>query len=124
MRGRDTEQGLVRHMLELARRGKGSVLLVEGEPGAGKTSLLTAAGTLVDVLEHTGATRIHLAPLTGEAQAALMRDLLGGIPDEDLADSAACAAGNPLMLTEFLRGLVDEGAVSIAAGRARLLSPR
>ena len=236
MRGRDTEQGLVRHMLERARRGKGSVLLVEGEPGAGKTSLLaaageaagaggfavatsmanelarftplaalyaalpadpasprpgespaagaqvgglqgrleelasagpaligiddvhwadpatlhvlrslpglltayplawvlargtlggdSAAGTLFDVLEHTGATRIHLAPLTGEAQAAVMRDLLGGIPDEDLADSAACAAGNPLMLTEFLRGLVDEGAVSIAAGRARLLSPR
>ena len=38
MRGRDAEQGLVRHMLERARRGKGGVLLVEGEPGAGKTS--------------------------------------------------------------------------------------
>ena len=197
-------------MLERARRGKGGVLLVEGEPGAGKTSLLAAAGeaatadgfsvaarsgestapvtqigrlqsrleelasagpalvsvddvhwadpatlhalrslpgllaayplawifargthggdpeagTLFDVLEHTGGTRTQLAPLTGEAQAAVMRDLLGGIPDEDLADSAACAAGNPLMLTEFLRGLVDEGAVSIAAGCARLLSPK
>jgi DNA-binding NarL/FixJ family response regulator len=53
-----------------------------------------------------------------------MRDLLGGIPDEGLADSAACAAGNPLMLTEFLRGLVEEGAIGIAAGRARLMSPR
>jgi DNA-binding CsgD family transcriptional regulator len=221
-------------MLERARRGKGGVLLVEGEPGAGKTSLLAAAGeaaaadglvvaasaanevasfsrlavlsaalpagpalprpraspvagapvrslqgqleelasagpalvtlddvhwadpatlhalrslpgllaayplawilargthggdpdavTLFDVLEHTGGTRAQLAPLTGEAQTAVMRDLLGGTPDDDLADSAACAAGNPLMLTEFLRGLVDEGAVSIAAGRARLLS--
>ncbi|MCW2893167.1 MAG: hypothetical protein JWO75_2656, partial [Actinomycetia bacterium] len=77
---------------------------------------------LFDVLEYTGGTRTYLAPLTGEAQAAVMRDMLGGIPDEDLADSAACAAGNPLMLTEFLRGLVDEDAVSIAAGRARLLS--
>jgi DNA-binding CsgD family transcriptional regulator len=210
MRGRDTEQGLIRHMLERARRGKGSVVLVEGEPGAGKTSLLAVAGdaaradgfsvaarsgestapvaqvgrlqsrleelasagpalisvddvhwadpatlhalrslpgllaayplawifargthggdpeagTLFDVLEHTGGTRTQLAPLTGEAQAAVMRDLLGGIPDEDLTDSAACAAGNPLMLTEFLRGLVDEGAVSIAAGCARRLSPR
>ncbi|HEX3515991.1 MAG TPA: BREX system ATP-binding domain-containing protein, partial [Trebonia sp.] len=210
MRGRDAEQGLIRHMLERARRGKGSVLLVEGEPGAGKTSLLAVAGeaaradgfavaarsgestaagaqigrlqsrleelasagpalisvddvhwadpatlhalrslpgllaayplawifargthggdpeagTLFDVLEHTGGTRTQLAPLTAEAQAAVMRDLLGGIPDEDLTDSAACAAGNPLMLTEFLRGLVDEGAVSIAAGGARLLSPR
>ena len=197
-------------MLERARRGKGSVLLLEGEPGAGKTSLLAAAGeaasadgftvaarsgestavvtsigrlqsrleelasagpalvsvddvhwadpatlhalrslpgllaayplawifargthggdpeaaTLFDVLEHTGGTRTQLAPLTGEAQAAVMRDLLGGIPDEDLTDSAACAAGNPLMLTEFLRGLVEEGAVSIAAGCARLLSPK
>jgi DNA-binding CsgD family transcriptional regulator len=80
------------------------------------------AGTLFDVLEYTGGTRTYLAPLTGEAQAAVMRDMLGGIPDEDLAESAACAAGNPLMLTEFLRGLVDEDAVSIAAGRARLLS--
>jgi DNA-binding CsgD family transcriptional regulator len=210
MRGRDTEQALIRRMLERASRGKGSVLLVDGEPGAGKTSLLAAAGdaatadgfsvaarsgesiapvaqigrlqsrleelasagpalvsvddvhwadpatlhalrslpgllaayplawifargthggdpeagTLFDVLEHTGGTRTQLAPLTGEAQAAVMRDLLGGIPDEDLADSAACAAGNPLMLTEFLRGLVDEGAVSIAAGCARLLSPK
>lgn len=234
MRGRDTEQGLVRDLLERARQGKGSVLLVEGELGGGKTSLLAAAGeaagadgfavaastanelarsaplaalyaalpsdpaspppregppggtqvgslqgrleelasvghalisiddvhwadpatlhalrslpgllagyplawilargthggdpaagTLFDVLEYTGGTRTYLAPLTGEAQAAVMRDMLGGIPDEDLADSAACAAGNPLMLTEFLRGLVDEDAVSIAAGRARLLS--
>ena len=31
-------------MLERARRGKGGVLLVEGEPGAGKTLLLAAAG--------------------------------------------------------------------------------
>jgi DNA-binding CsgD family transcriptional regulator len=208
MRGRDIEQGLIRHLLERARRGKGSILLVEGEPGAGKTSLLAAAGeaasadgfavaastanelarwargrqgrlealaaagpalisvddvhwadpatlpalrslpgllaayplawmlardthggdaaagTLFDVLEHAGGTRTCLAPLTPEAQVAVMRDVLGGTPDQDLADSAACAAGNPLMLTEFLRGLADEGAVAIAAGRARLLSPR
>jgi DNA replication protein DnaC len=44
MRGRATEQDLIRHVLARARRGKGSVLLVEGEPGAGKTSLLAAAG--------------------------------------------------------------------------------
>jgi DNA-binding CsgD family transcriptional regulator len=234
MRGRAAEQGLIRHMLARARRGKGSVLLVEGEPGAGKTSLLAAAGeaasavglavatatasdlarstllaplytppdpastrqgdgpeagapvggpqgrldelasagpalivvddvhwagpatllalrslpgllaafplawvlardthggdpeagTLFDVLEHAGGARAQLAPLALEAQAAVMRDLLGGIPDEDLADSAACAAGNPRMLTEFLRGLIEEGAVSVVAGRARLQSPR
>ncbi|MGH3211115.1 MAG: helix-turn-helix transcriptional regulator [Trebonia sp.] len=221
MRGRDTEQGLIRQMLERAARGQGSILLIDGELGAGKTSLLAAAGEaaradgfavaastaselatwagglpgrlaqlatwvrglqgqlaelaaagpalislddvhwadpatlhalrsmpgslaaypfawvlardthggdpaagrLFDVLEHAGGTRTSLAPLTLEAQAAVMRDVLGGTPDQDLADSAACAAGNPLMLTEFLRGLVDEGAISIAAGCARLLSP-
>jgi DNA-binding CsgD family transcriptional regulator len=82
------------------------------------------AGQLFEILEHEGAARVRLQPLTEEALVPLMADVLGAIPDNDLVELAACAAGNPFMLSEFLRGLLDEGAVRIAAGRANLISPR
>ena len=42
MRGREVEWGLVLDLLDGTMRGKGGVLLVEGEPGSGKTMLLAA----------------------------------------------------------------------------------
>jgi DNA-binding CsgD family transcriptional regulator len=41
--GRAAEQKAVRDLLRLAQRGRGGVLLVEGEPGLGKSTLLSAA---------------------------------------------------------------------------------
>src|SRR5277367_5057602 len=43
VRGRAAERGLVRDVLLLAQRGIGGVLLVEGEPGIGKSALLRDA---------------------------------------------------------------------------------
>ena len=43
MRGRDAEQQAVRGLLRRARQGLGGVLLVEGEPGIGKSMLLREA---------------------------------------------------------------------------------
>jgi DNA-binding NarL/FixJ family response regulator len=43
MRGRDAEQKIVRDLLRHAQHGRGGVLLVEGEPGAGKSLLLREA---------------------------------------------------------------------------------
>ena len=43
MRGREPEQKLVRDLLRRAQRGTGGVLLVDGEPGIGKTLLLRHA---------------------------------------------------------------------------------
>jgi DNA-binding CsgD family transcriptional regulator len=40
MRGREAEQKIVRDLLRRARRGAGGVVLVEGEPGIGKSLLL------------------------------------------------------------------------------------
>ena len=40
MRGRDREQKIVRDLLRRARRGRGGVVLVEGEPGIGRSRLL------------------------------------------------------------------------------------
>ena len=43
VRGRAAEQRLVRDLLLRAQRGSGGVLLVEGEPGIGKSALLRDA---------------------------------------------------------------------------------
>ncbi|MGO9505414.1 MAG: LuxR C-terminal-related transcriptional regulator [Streptosporangiaceae bacterium] len=40
MRGRDREKAVVQEMVRAAHAGRGGVLLVEGEPGSGKSSLL------------------------------------------------------------------------------------
>jgi DNA-binding CsgD family transcriptional regulator len=45
IRGRAAEQKIVRDLLMRARQGRGGVLLVEGEPGVGKSLLLRAATT-------------------------------------------------------------------------------
>src|SRR5262250_1880189 len=40
MRGRETEQKVIRDLLRQGQRGTGGVVLVEGEPGIGKSLLL------------------------------------------------------------------------------------
>jgi DNA-binding CsgD family transcriptional regulator len=48
--GRDQEIGRIQEALEEARRGRGSALLILGEPGIGKTELLrTAVGSVADM---------------------------------------------------------------------------
>ena len=43
MRGREAEQQIIRDLLRRAQRGLGGVVLVEGEPGIGKSLLLHEA---------------------------------------------------------------------------------
>ena len=237
MRGRETEWGLVLDLLASTRRGQGGVLLVQGERGTGKTTLLAAAtevagdrgfilgtshadelarfapfaqlhaampgalagpargpavtraplqtgnlrarleqlasagpvllalddlhyadpatlhalrslpcpparhpvasilarrsrggsqeaGPLFETLAHAGAARAVLQALPAEAQIAVMTDVLGNVPDADLVERARCAGGNPFLLTEFLRGLLDENAVNVTEDRAGLVSRR
>jgi DNA-binding CsgD family transcriptional regulator/tetratricopeptide (TPR) repeat protein len=78
------------------------------------------AELLFDSLEQNGASRITLGPLDMEAQVALMGDVLGAVPDAGLIDLAADAAGNPFILAEAFRGLLDEGAITMADGQASL----
>jgi DNA-binding CsgD family transcriptional regulator len=77
---------------------------------------------LFDLLEDEGATRIILGPLDPEAQTALISDVLGAVPDTALVELAVGAAGNPFILAEALRGLLDEDAITVADGRASLTS--
>jgi DNA-binding CsgD family transcriptional regulator len=80
------------------------------------------AELLFDLLERDGATRMTLEPLDHEAQVALISDVLGAVPDAKLIELAASASGNPFILTEAFRGLLDENAVTVCGGQASLAS--
>ena len=80
------------------------------------------AGLLFDLLEKEGAARITLGPLTSDAVAALLTDMLGARPGRDLTALAAGAAGQPFLLTELLHGLSGAGAIQIAGQTATLTS--
>jgi DNA-binding CsgD family transcriptional regulator/tetratricopeptide (TPR) repeat protein len=81
------------------------------------------AGLLFDRLESDGAGRIRLLPLADPAVAELVTDALGAVPDPGLLALAAGAAGNPLLLAELVAGLLEEDAIVVTAGLARLRSP-
>ncbi len=79
---------------------------------------------LFDLLDAEGAVRIRLGGLPGTAIAAQVADLLGADPDDALLSLAEGIGGNPFMVGQLLRGLDEENALSIADGRATLLSDR
>ncbi|WP_030915087.1 AAA family ATPase [Streptosporangium amethystogenes] len=78
------------------------------------------ARRLFDLLEEEGATRTVLRPLDDGAVTEVCTDILGAAPGKDLAALAAQAGGNPLLLSEYLTGLCEEGAVLVRDGVARL----
>ena len=77
---------------------------------------------LFGLLEKDGAVRINLAPLDEDAVAALLTNAFGAPPDQALLALACGAAGNPLLLTELIRGLGDDEAVRVTGDRAVLVS--
>jgi DNA-binding CsgD family transcriptional regulator len=80
------------------------------------------ADYLFSMLEKDGATHITLGPLDEDAVAAMLTDEFGVPPDEDLADLARGAAGNPSLIAELIAGLRDDHAVRVTGGRAVLAS--
>ncbi len=80
------------------------------------------ADLLFRVLERDGATRLALAPLSGEAVTDLLTEAFGARPDERLLALAAGAGGNPSLLTELIGGLRDERAVHVTGSQASLAS--
>jgi DNA-binding CsgD family transcriptional regulator len=73
-------------------------------------------------LEHGGAARLQLGPLGETAMADVVAGVLDAVPDEAILALAAGTGGNPLLLTELLAGLRDEGKIQAGAGSARLAS--
>ncbi|GAA2215826.1 LuxR family transcriptional regulator [Nonomuraea monospora] len=75
-------------------------------------------------LDRPASHLLTLAPLSDQAVAAVTADLLGATPDAGILQLAQRAEGRPLLLTELINGALDEGAVTIADGVARLTQQR
>ncbi|QXJ22650.1 hypothetical protein AGRA3207_003687 [Actinomadura graeca] len=82
----------------------------------------TEADLLFDRLRHEGARYIELGPLGNEAIAEITADVLKAKPERELLALAAQTAGNPMLLVELLKGLLEEGAVRVSRGEASLIS--
>ncbi|HEY3683072.1 MAG TPA: LuxR C-terminal-related transcriptional regulator [Streptosporangiaceae bacterium] len=78
------------------------------------------AGRLFDLLEREGAARLRLGPLEPPAVHDIIVDLLHREPDTALQELASTAAGNPLLVTELVRGLREQDAIDVSADPARL----
>ena len=63
---------------------------------------------------------LTLGPLSEDAVGDVVRDVLGGEPDDRLRGLIERVGGQPLWLLDLLRGLRDEGIVALDGGLARL----
>jgi DNA-binding CsgD family transcriptional regulator len=94
--------------------------LMAFRPNQGIPAVVDAKTGLLDA----GAEFISLGPLDRSAVAQLAADILGAEPDADLLEKAERVHGSPFLLTEFFRGLQDEGLMAIKSGQATLLADR
>jgi DNA-binding CsgD family transcriptional regulator/tetratricopeptide (TPR) repeat protein len=103
---------------ELAARPVSWILARSTRPDSG-------AAQLFGLLHGEGADRVLLTPLSDAAITEVTEDLLGFMPGDSLLSLAHDTGGNPLLLTELLRGLREENmlrawAAGPAAGPERL----
>ncbi|MER6945183.1 AAA family ATPase [Nonomuraea sp. NPDC000554] len=78
------------------------------------------AASLFDLLEQNGAARVALTSLSPDAVTELTTDMLGVPPDPATLALVAAAGGNPLLVTELLAGLRDEGLLRVTGDGAHL----
>lgn len=95
LRGRDSERGAIRELLGQAQRGSTGVVLVEGEPGIGKSRLLRdgcqqAEDRAFSVLAGAADPLAHATPLF-TLRAALREPLTGQGPGQDHPDAPSPA---------------------------------
>lgn len=125
--GRGEELGRLSALLAAAADGRSGVLLVEGEPGAGKTALLEAARGLA-----TGFTCLAARGVESEMQLAHagllgllspVRDLLGEVPPPQAAalGSALGWSSASAVADRFLVGAATLSLLASAAERGPVL---
>jgi DNA-binding CsgD family transcriptional regulator len=87
------------------------------------TRLGPRTATLRDALGHLaghGADVLRIDPLSADAVAQVVADVLDAEPNRELLDFASRTDGTPYLLVELIQGLRDEGAVQVSHGTARL----
>ena len=82
--------------------------------------LSPAARAAMTRLEAADAVTITVNPLDEAAAADVAADLLDGVPDDALLAVLAGVRGQPFLLTELVRGMLEENLVEVADGKARL----
>lgn len=70
--------------------------------------------SFLDAASRDGATTIALQPLDGDAVGELASEILGCGIGSGIVGALEMAAGNPLYVTELLRGLLDQGSITVA----------
>jgi DNA-binding NarL/FixJ family response regulator len=75
-------------------------------------------------LRQAGAWTIELGPLSRVAVGQVVADVVGAEPDDGLIAVTEDADGRPFLLVELLRGLRDEGLVTVEDGHTRLVAYR
>ncbi|TMC49430.1 MAG: hypothetical protein E6J14_07965 [Chloroflexi bacterium] len=103
----------------LGRRAEARRLLIlaafrASAPSPELAAFAAAAGS-------AGATIIELAPLDAAAVVDLVRVMVGTEPGPRLLEQVLGAGGDPLLVTELVNGLRDDGAVEVADGVAELM---
>ena len=115
--------GLLRH---LARASGGVRLLLLATFRDTEADMPDAlAETLADLRRSDDVVRLRLGGLSGDEVTEFVRRAAGG--EQDLPELASAivdlTVGNPFLVCELWRGLVDSGAVEISAGAVRLSRP-
>jgi hypothetical protein len=132
VRGRDAELTALARHLDRLLSGEGTVALVEGGAGMGKSRLLAELMTMARRLSirvggGVAAPYNSVVQLFALDQAGVMRvaaDVLRAEPGGAVLKMAERAAGSPFLLVELLSGLREEGLVRIESGRAELVESR
>ena len=91
---------------------------------AGRSDVTSPAfGDLFGDLPGRDVSTVYLGALETAAVDEVIVDILHAEPSEELRQLAAQADGQPRMLIELMRAVLDEGLVSIDADRAELMTP-
>ncbi len=113
--GRDVELGVLARALERAAEGEPAVLLVSGDPGMGKSTLLGEAARLADAdlfvgrCVHVGGDAIPLAPVVDLIRQVRRRHDPEQLPSLDpLVELATTGASRPGDLLALALALVGE----------------
>jgi DNA-binding CsgD family transcriptional regulator len=96
------------------------VWLLATRPGRGSSHVLGALAQLAV----GGAEVMRLEPLDETAVASVVSDVLDAEPDTCLLQAAGQAHGNPFLLVDFVRGLMEEDFVVVKSGQAMLVDER